>query len=187
MGIDTDNKCLLLDEQDFDELRENPSMPFEEFVDEIADEAYDLIGYHDYDEILVEVLSVASERHGFVSELYDISPSFVCGDWKQSLKNIASSFGAIGSHQMARFMKSGNLEDLLRDQLSEVHAVLETQDYKSARWLLQGLETLKDIGLPGFRSSCHQSIGGPDEAYDLRLENHGSGTRILVEYAFLWP
>ncbi len=187
MGIDTDNKCLLLDVQDFDELRENPSMPFKEFVDEIADEAYDLIGYHDYDEILVEVLSVASERHGLVSELYDISPSYVCGDWTRSLNNIALYLGAVGSHQMTRFLETGNLEALLREQLSEVHTALEAQDYKSARRLLEGLETLKVTGLPGFRSSCHQSISGPVEAYDLRSKNHGAGTRILVEYAFLWP
>lgn len=187
MGIYTENKCMLLDEQDFVVLRENPSMALEEFVDEIADEAYDLIGYRDYDEIFVEVLSVASERHGLVSELHEITPSYVFGDWTQSLKEISRYFGAIASPQMDRFLDSGNLETLLQEQLSEVHAVLDTQDCERARKLLAGVETLKEIGLPGFRTSGHQSIGGRDEAYDLRSENHGAGTRILVEYAFLWP
>ena len=187
MGIDTTNKCMLLEEKHIDALCGNPSMSFEELVEEIVDQVYRHIDYSDYDEILVEVLSVASERHGFVSELYDIRPIFVCEDWTQSLMNIASSFGAVGSHRMERFMVSGNLEDLLREQLSEVHAVLKTQDYKNARRLLQGLETLKDIGLPGFRTSDDLCMSGRDEAYDLRSKNHGAGTHILVEYAFLWP
>lgn len=187
MGIDTDNKCLLLDEQDIVELRENPSVPFDEFVDEIVGEAYGLIGYQDYDEILVEVLSVASERHGLVSELYDIEPSYVCGDWTNSLMEIARYFGAISSPQMDRFLESGDLGALLQEQLSEVHALLDTQNYERAKKLLAGVETLKDIGLPGFRTSDDMCMSGRDEAYDLRSKNHGAGTRILVEYAFLWP
>lgn len=187
MGVITYNKCLLLDERDFEELKASPMATFAELSEFIEDEALDYMGVDDEFDVQTELISVVSERFDAATEEPYFDPSYVCDNWKTSLENIAIYLGEVEKTVATEFLRTGDLEELKAAQLDVLQTKIGAEQFENARAILTGLENLNNSGLPGFRSNWHQELGGSDEAYDFREHNHGAGTRILVEYGVCWP
>ncbi|MCH2132042.1 MAG: hypothetical protein MK179_23125, partial [Pirellulaceae bacterium] len=100
---------------------------------------------------------------------------------------IAIYLGAVEKTYVIEFLRTGDLEALKVAQLDVLQASIGAEQFEHARDILTGIENLNNSELPGFRSRWHQTLGDSDDAYDFRKQNHGAGTRILVEYGVCWP
>lgn len=178
-------KAALLDETDL----ECEGWPEAESLEDLWDTAVgtmsDLVHGED---VLFEPLALVSERFDAVCDMSDhYSASLIKDDWQMSLKEIASRFASLDDSMMDPFLKSGDVKVLENRMQSELVNLVQARKYAIACALITGLENLNEAELPGFRRSHHLSLGGDDEAYDLREKNHGPGRRLVLEYAVVWP
>ena len=187
MGVITYNKCLLLDEKDYEELKASPKMTFEELSEFIEDAALDYMGVEDEFGIQTELIRVVSERFDRGTDASCFDPCYLEDNWNKSIENIAIYLGGVERRVVADFLESGDLDALKAAQLEVLQAKTGAEQFEDAQAILAGLENLENAGLPGVRSNWSQELGGSDEAYDFRDKNHGAGTRILVEYGVCWP
>ncbi|MBW6419649.1 DUF1387 domain-containing protein [Celeribacter sp. PS-C1] len=178
-------KAALLDEADL----EVEGWPQAEDLEALWEDAADAMSGHVYgEEVEYEPLALVSERFNAVLDMSGhYRASLVKENWDVSLKKIARTFAELDDNMMDPFLKTGDLKALEERMQTGILNRVKAGEYGEARSLITGIENLQDAELPGFRDKIHLSLGGDDDAYDMREKNYGSGRRLILEYAVVWP
>lgn len=184
MGLHYVNKCILLDEQELDGAL---AADFDALEQKVQAECASLFEEEDSFPVY--------EYLGFTSERFDrtaiagadyAEPEFLAPehDWWANVTYVASQLGGLPEEELAGLPGGGlRFEASLRSRLEQL---VRQGDYQGAQALCVLLDGIKRSGLPGFREEDNMTMGGDADALDFRSGNHGTGSRIVAEIAFVW-
>lgn len=188
MGMHYVNKLLLLNESDIMVKGQSPETSFADLW-ELAEE-HGSMYQSEYEFPLCSVLGFTSERFD-ETILWDdyCEPNWLSENatWDQNLLCVFQSSGGLDEATALEFLQTNDMQAVTSKLESQAQSYLQNKDYYDSGKLLQTLHSLQGRDLPGFQPGFHFTQGGDDDSLDMRCdEKTGTGSRVLLELAFLW-
>lgn len=187
MSSDDTNKALLFDEKEIERFLGSSIDSFEQLRRGIVD--YTTAHLGPWELPWAWVLGCASERFGSAGIVSDDYPTLWVkeeGSWDKTLINLCDNFWSIGPEAMQRFLEDGDQDKLTAGVKRRMIKNIEEGVYNRVSSLSEAMVNMRNTGLPCVADGsdfCSDLVEG---AFDMRQKNHGAGSRVLVEFIFVW-